>query len=157
MRWRNLLIPPGPDGDFRRGELYRPHLKACGKNFKVAEQSFIYSPEQLTVGDHVYVGFCTYLGNGPICLEDEVLIGNHVSITAANHLPQEGSYRFGGSKPEAIHIGKGTWIGAHACITAGVRIGRGCLIAAGSVVTRDVPDECTVAGVPARRLEQKLS
>lgn len=150
IKLRGLIVPSGPPGDARRGALYRPHLLSCGENFKVAEQSLIYSPEKLRAGDHVYVGFCTYLGNGPITLEDEVLIGNHVSITAANHLEKEQSFRFGGSELLDVRIGRGTWIGAHACIMAGVTLGAGCLVAAGAVVTKSYGDRVVLGGVPAK-------
>ena len=152
IKLRGFLIPSGPPGDARRGALYQPYLLSCGENFKVAEQAFIYSPEKLRAGDHVYVGFCTYLGNGPIVLEDEVLIGNHVSITAANHLEKNRSFRFGGSELKEVRIGRGTWIAAHACIMAGVTIGKGCLVAAGAVVTRDFGDRVVIGGVPAKAI-----
>lgn len=150
IKLRGLLVPSGPPGDARRGALYRPYLLSCGQNFKVAEQAFIYSPEKLRAGDHVYVGFCSYLGNGPISLGDEVLIGNHVSITAANHLEKDRSFRFGGSELAEVRIGRGTWIAAHACIMAGVTLGAGCLVAAGAVVTRSFGDRVVLGGVPAR-------
>ena len=150
IKLQGLFIPSGPPGDARRGALYRPHLLSCGENFKVAEQAFIYSPEKLRAGNHVYVGFCTYLGNGAITLEDEVLIGNHVSITAANHLERDRSFRFGGSELLDVRIGRGTWIGAHACIMAGVTLGAGCLVAAGAVVTKSHGERVVLGGVPAR-------
>ena len=151
------IIPSGPDGDLVRGRLYKPYLKKCGSNFKVAEGAFIYSPDRLEVGDNVYVGYCSYLGNGSIVLADEVLIGNHVSITPANHLVKDGSYRFGGSEYSEIRIGKGTWIAAHSCITAGVIVGSGCLVAAGAVITRSFPDNVIVAGVPAKVISNKIN
>ena len=152
IKLRGLLIASGPPGDAQRGALYRPYLRSCGENFKVAEQAFIYSPEKLDAGNHVYVGFCTYLGNGPITLGDEVLIGNHVSITAANHLEKDKSFRFGGSELKEVRIGRGSWIAAHACIMAGVSIGEGCLVAAGAVVTRDFGDRLVIGGVPAKAI-----
>jgi maltose O-acetyltransferase len=152
MQWRSLLIPPGPLGDRARGKLYETFLKRCGSNFKVAHQAFIYSPESLTVGDHVYIGFGSYIGNGTVTLHDEVLIGNHVSITAANHEAKNGSYRFGGSSYDPVVIGRGCWIGGHACILAGVTLGKGCLVAAGAVVTKSQGDHLVLGGVPARVL-----
>jgi len=155
FKMRAGFLPPSPDGDLGRGKLYKPFLKKCGSNFKVGEGAFIYSPDRLEVGDNVYIGYCSYLGNGSIFLDNEVLIGNHVSITPANHLNKNGSYRFGGSEYSEIRIGKGTWIAAHSCITAGVHIGTGSLVAAGAVVTKSFPDNVIIAGVPAKIMKSK--
>jgi len=154
MRFYNFFTPLGAHGDRARGRLYEKYIPSHGKNLKVAEQVLIYSPDKLSVGDNVYIGFCSYLGNGPIFLGDEVLIGNHVSITAANHLRKNNSYRFTGSELKSIEIGDGTWIAAHACITAGVSIGKGCLVGAGSVVTKSFGDNLLIAGSPARAIRE---
>ena len=150
LKFRYLLIPDGAHGDRKRGKLYEPYLKSFGKNFKVATNAFIYNPNCLSVGDNVYIGFNSYIGQGEVTLEDEVLIGNFVSITASNHLKKNNSFRFGGFESNPIVIGKGTWIAAHSCITAGVKIGKGCLIAAGSIVANSIErDNVLIAGVPA--------
>jgi maltose O-acetyltransferase len=153
MKLRNLLIPSGPAGDRARGRLYEPFLKSFGRNFKVAEQAFIFNPNGLTVGDDVYIGFGSYLGQGEISLEDETLIGDYVSITASNHLRKDGSFRFGGYESKAIRVGRGTWVGAHASLTAGIAIGAGCLVAAGAVVNKSFPENVVLGGVPARTLK----
>ena len=154
IKWSNLLIPDGPGGDKYRGLLYKPFLRKCGKNFKVASQAFIYNPQGLSAGDHVYIGFNTYLGQGNITLENEVLIGNGASLTASNHLKNGSSFRFGGYEPKDILVKEGAWIAAHAAIMAGVTIGKGAVVAAGAVVTKDVPDFSTVGGIPAKVIEQ---
>ena len=56
----------------------------------------------------------------------------------------------GYERDAGIEIGNHVWIGMHCCILKGVRIGRGAIVAAGSVVTRDLPENCLAAGVPAR-------
>lgn len=150
MKLKMVFIPDGPQGDRARGKLYEPFLKEHGENFKVASQAFIFNPNGLSVGDHVYIGFNSYLGQGEIQLEDEVLIGNFVSITASNHLIKECSFRFGGYEAKPIKIGKGSWLGAHSCITAGVEIGEACLVAAGAVVTKSFEKEFILGGVPAK-------
>ncbi|MDA9878099.1 acyltransferase [Luminiphilus sp.] len=146
----NIFIPDGPYGDAWRGRLMKPFLKSCGSNFKVASQAFIFNPAGLSVGDNVYIGFNTYLGQGEIHLEDEVLIGNGVSITASNHLKKNGSYRFSGFEPKMVTIKKGAWIAANSAILAGITVGTGACIGAGAVVTKDVPDDRVYVGIPAR-------
>ena len=145
-----LFIPDGPHGDRARGKLYEPYLKSFGENFKVGSQAFIFNPNGLSVGNHVYIGFNSYLGQGEIRLDDEVLIGNFVSLTASNHLMKGDSFRFGGYKAEPILIGSGTWLGAQSSITAGVTIGRSCLVATGAIVTKSFGDNNIIGGVPAK-------
>ena len=150
LKIKMIFIPDGPDGDRKRGRLYEPYLKSFGENLKVGSQAFIFNPNGLSVGNHVYIGFNSYLGQGEIELMDEVLIGNFVSITASNHLIKNGSFRFGGYHAEKIKIGRGTWIGAGASITAGVSIGASCLIASGAVVTKNFDDKLIIGGVPSK-------
>lgn len=154
IKWRMLFIADGPLGDRARGRLYEPYLKSYGENFKIGSQAFIFNPNGLSVGNHVYIGFNTYLGQGDIFLDDEVLIGNFVSITASNHLRKNSSFRFGGFEAKRIQIGVGTWIAAHSSITAGVTIGSGTLIAAGSVVTKSFGDNLIIGGIPAKEINK---
>lgn len=145
-----FLIPEGPQGDRLRGRAYQIFMKKCGRNFKVGTNAFIYSPEKLTAGDNVYVGFNSYLGQGEISLADEVLIGNFVSITPSNHQKKNESWRFGGSKENPINIGKGVWLAANSCITAGVNIGDGTVVGAGAVVTKSFGKNKVLIGIPAK-------
>lgn len=150
-----IEIPDGSYGDRERGRLYEPYLKDFGENFKVGSQAFIFNPNGLSVGDHVYIGFNSYIGQGEVELKDEVLIGNFVSITASNHLMKGDSFRFGGIKAEKIIIGRGTWIAAHASITAGVEIGSSCLVAAGAIVTKSIEENFKIiGGVPAKVISE---
>eukprot|EP01156_Anaeramoeba_ignava_P018333 Anaeramoba_ignava/a91425_4.p1 GENE.a91425_4~~a91425_4.p1 ORF type:complete len:162 (-),score=3.75 a91425_4:220-705(-) len=154
MKIMCLFIPDGPFGDSMRGKIWKPYIKQCGKNFKVASNAYIYNPNGLVVGDNVYIGFCTYLGQGEIILENEVIIGNHVSITASNHLRNNESYRFGGYESKTITIGSGSWIAAHSCVLAGSKIGNGCLVAAGSIVTNKCfENNLVIAGIPAKKIK----
>lgn len=150
IKIRMLFIPDGPHGDRKRGKLYEPYLKSCGTNFKIASQAFIFNPNQLSVGNNVYIGFNSYIGQGEVYLEDEVLLGNFVSITATNHLKKNDSFRFGGYSGKPIYIGKGVWVAANSCILSGVKIDDGALIAAGCVVTSDVKANSIYGGVPGK-------
>ena len=148
-----LFIPDGPFGDSSRGNLYKPFLQSCGDNLKIAANAFIFNPNELKVGNDVYIGFNSYLGQGKIELEDEVLIGNFVSITASNHLSKNDSYRFGGYEAKEILIKKGAWLAAHSSILAGVTVGSGALVAAGSVVTKDIENNSIYGGIPAKKIK----
>jgi maltose O-acetyltransferase len=154
MKWAFLFIPDGPSGDRMRGKLYQPFLKEYGDNFKVATAAFIFNPNGLSVGHHVYIGFGTYLGQGDITLDNQVLIGNFASITASNHLRKDGSYRFGGYEAKEVCIGRGTWLAAHSSVMAGVKVGEGCVVAAGAVVTKDFGDHLVIVGVPAKTIKE---
>ena len=61
------------------------------------------------------------------------------------------------SEPKAIYIGENVWIGERAIILKGVKIGNGAIISAGAIVTKDVPENCIVAGIPAKVIKEKVS
>jgi len=133
-----------------RGNLAKKVLAECGNNLKMSSRVNIYNPKKLHCGNNVYIGYSTYIGGGDVYLDDEVVIGPFCSIVAGNHTIKNDSYRFGPYDYGTIHIGKGTWLGSHVTITSNVKIGKCCLIAANSVVTKDVPDFAVVGGVPAK-------
>ncbi len=70
---------------------------------------------------------------------------------------KDGSYRYGPYDYGRIEIGHGSWLGGHVTVTSNVKIGKGCLIAAGSVVTKDIPDFSLAAGVPAKVIRTTCS
>lgn len=86
----------------------------------------------------------------PITLGDRVWIGHHAVLITTNHEIGTEWQRCGGWKPSPIVIGNGVWIGARVTVLPGVTIGQGAVVAAGSVVTKDVPPNTLVGGVPAK-------
>ena len=86
----------------------------------------------------------------PITLGNRVWIGHHVVLITTNHEVGTEQQRCGGWKPSPIVIGNGVWIGARVTILPGVTIGQGAVVAAGAVVTKDVPPNTMVGGVPAK-------
>ena len=85
---------------------------------------------------------------GGIFIGDGALIGHNVVLATLNHAMSP--HDRGTMIPAPIHIGKNVWIGSNATILPGVTIGDGAIVAAGAVVTRDVPENTIVGGVPAR-------
>ena len=106
------------------------------------------------LGNHVYANFnLTLVDDTQVTIGDYVMIGPNTLITTVNHpLSPAGRRRhLGQARPVAI--GRDVWIGGNCTILPGVTIGNNAVIAAGAVVTKDVPDNCVVAGVPARKIK----
>lgn len=101
------------------------------------------------IGKNVFINFdCTLLDLGGITIEDNVLIAPKVSILSEGH-PIASADRQS-LVPGHVHIKRNAWIGANASILPGVIIGANAIVAAGAVVTKDVPDNTIVGGVPAK-------
>ncbi len=108
------------------------------------------------VGD-VRIGRDTLIGLssaiiGPVMIGDKVILAQHVVVSGLNHAYQDTRIAIKDQpiEKEMITIGDGSWLGANVVVTAGVTIGRHCVVAAGSVVTKDIPDYSVAVGVPAR-------
>lgn len=103
--------------------------------------------------------YCVIQGNGGVKIGNNVLIAAHVCIFSANHVfsDPDRPIRSQGETREGVEIGSDVWIGAGAKILDSVWIGRGAVVAAGAVVTRDVPEFTVVGGVPARIMRKRGS
>jgi acetyltransferase-like isoleucine patch superfamily enzyme len=115
--------------------------------------------EGLVMGNHSNIGPYNYIGcSGKITIGNNVMLAPRVSIYAENHVfdnPNITIKAQGVAKMEVV-IEDDCWIAANAVILAGVRIGKGAVVAAGSVVNEDVPAYAVVAGVPARVIKSRL-
>jgi acetyltransferase-like isoleucine patch superfamily enzyme len=109
-------------------------------------------PGNLRLGRRCLVSRRCYLDlDGPVTLEDDVVLGHGVVVVTSVHRMGPATRRAGRvESAEPVLIGGGAWIGANAILLPGVRIGQGAVVAAGSVVRVDVPPNVVVAGVPAR-------
>jgi len=108
----------------------------------------------ITVGRAVFIGYeCAFSGHAAIDIADQVMIAHKVNLVTAGH-PVEPDKRRSFVTAEPISIDTNVWIGAAATILPGVHIGKDAVVAAGAVVTHDVPPATLVAGVPARVIRQ---
>jgi acetyltransferase-like isoleucine patch superfamily enzyme len=104
------------------------------------------------IGNNVFVNHgCSFLDLGGITIEDDVLIGPQVKLVTENH-PVDPSNR-NSLDLKSIVVKKNAWIGAGAVILPGVTIGENSIVAAGAVVTQDVPSNTIVGGVPAKHIK----
>jgi len=124
-------LPPGVT-------IYPPFFTDHGLNLELADRVFINQN-------------CTFYALADIIIGDDVLIGPNVSLITSEH-PVAPSQRRAYLLGKPIVIERGVWIAAGATIIGGVTIGENSVVAAGSVVTRDVPANALVAGNPARVL-----
>lgn len=116
-------------------------------------------PFQINVGTSTIIGKnvfinsdCTFLDLGGITIEDDVLIGPKVSLLTEGHPIEPEKRKSLFAKP--ILIKKNAWIGAGAIILPGVTIGENSIVAAGAVVSKDVPDNVVVGGIPAKIIKE---
>ena len=137
-------------------EINRVFSELIGK--KVDDTFFIIPPfysdfgENISIGKNVFVNHaCTFMDRGGITIEDNVLIGPKVNLITTNHPINPADRRATISKP--IVIKKGAWIGVGATILPGVTVGENAIVAAGAIVSKDVPENSIVGGVPAKFLK----
>jgi acetyltransferase-like isoleucine patch superfamily enzyme len=153
----------------RRSIIYRPMLVVGGSNISIGHRSAIrefsrletiaqtgnaWTP-RLKIGNEVNIEQGVHI----VC-HCEVTIGDRVSITpycvivdTEHPFDEPGHGKIGArlpTQPSYVRIGEGSFIGAHSVVLPNVTIGRFCVIGAGSVVSRDVPDYAVAAGSPAR-------
>lgn len=134
------------------------------RRFSLGQKSVVesYSCINNAVGD-VIIGDYTRVGLhntiiGPVTIGNHVNLAQGITVTALNHNFSEADKRIDeqGVSTGQVVIGDDVWIGANAVVLPNVSIGRHCVIAAGAVVTKDVPDGCVVAGVPAKIIKRLL-
>lgn len=130
------LIGKEVDETFR---MFLPFTSDFGKN--------------ITVGKNVFINSgCRFQDQGAIFIGDNANIGHNVVLATLDHgvLPEDRNNLY----PAPITIGNNVWIGANVTVLKGVTIGDNSIIAAGAVVTKDVPKNYIVGGVPAKLIKE---
>ena len=142
---------------------------SIGSGFHAGRQVFIYGKSHVKIGRNFYIGRFSEIGCD-VDIGDHVMFANYVSLVGKydHHYEKPGvpircapqirdaQYDWKGLD-ERIVIGDDVWVGYRAVIMSGVKIGAGSIIAAGSVVTKDVDPMSIYAGVPARKVGPRFS
>lgn len=137
-----------------------------GNNFSLGRNSIIECTgvirelgESLVIGENVGIAANAFIAmRGKIIIGDDTIMGPGVSIHAENHEFKDihTPIRLQGANRKGIIIGKDCWIGSKVVILDGVTIGNNVVIAAGAVVTKDIPDHAIAGGVPAKVIKYRI-
>lgn len=140
-----------------RSAIAKRCLDFAGKDVNIESGANFGTGRDISLGDYSGLGINCKV-RGPLTIGRDVMMGPDVIIYTENHetartdIPMRGQ---GSTTPRHVVIGDDVWIGARVIILPGVTIGRGCIIAAGAVVTHDIPEFTVVAGVPAKPVKDR--
>ncbi|EJT6151360.1 TPA: acyltransferase [Clostridium perfringens] len=130
-------------------------LESCGSNVNIYPKSEFSS--RVEIGDNSDIGYKARL-NGKVIIGKDVIMGPEVIVYTTNHITDnvEIAIKYqGNTKENPVKIGDGCWIGSRVIILPGINIGKGAVVAAGSVVTKDVENYMVVGGNPARVIKNR--
>ena len=131
-------------------------FRRFGKGVNIEPKVIFYKISESEIGDHSGIGMGSFIGI--VKIGRDVMIGEQLMAISQNHefsdtnIPMR---KQGWQKDEPIVIEDDVWVGARVTILPGVTIGKGAIVGAASVVTRDVPPYAVVAGNPAKKIGQR--
>ena len=135
----------------RRKELLGELLGSVGENAYIEPNFFCDYGYNIKVGDNFFANYeCIILDVCEVKIGSDVLLGPRVSIFTACHPLDPETRRSGLEYGRPVEIGDNVWIGGNSVINPGVKIGRNAVIGSGSVVTKDIPENCVAVGNPCR-------
>jgi acetyltransferase-like isoleucine patch superfamily enzyme len=153
-----LRIFPGPEGLLLRQLFYKLMFKKNAGGLLIYPSVYIIFCRRIAVGQRVAVNVNTYIdGRGGLTIGDHVLIGPNCVLGTAEHTFDDLKTPIYKQpvKMAPITIGNDVWLGANVFVRGGVTIGDGSVVAAGTVVTKDVPPGCIFGGVPGKVLRYR--
>lgn len=140
-----------PGLEERREEMLRGLLGKTGKNFLIEQPFLCDYGYNIGIGENFYANVnCVILDEAAVTFGDNVFIGPNCAFYTAAHPLDAGQRRLGLEFARPISVGSDVWIGGNVVVLPGVTIGDGCIIGAGSVVTRDIPAGFLAFGNPCR-------
>ena len=163
-RWYIRLLAPLYQHRGKHSVIHRyvrmdtpPYRRFCLGDYSVVESFACINNAvgDVMIGDHTRIGLHNTI-IGPVSIGNHVNLAQGITVTALNHNFEDTEKRIDeqGVSTTPVVIDDDVWIGANAVILPGVHIGNHCVVAAGAVVTKDVPPHSLVGGVPAKIMKQ---
>lgn len=149
----------GKKGLLIRYVLFKKLAKNCGDNISIHSGVYLFNVQNMSVGNNVSIHPMSYMdATGNIFIGNDVSIAHGVTImsTTHNYDDQNIAIKDHPISLMSVTIMDNVWIGAKATILAGIKIESGCIIGATAVVTKDVPANFIVGGVPAKKISERL-
>ena len=141
-----------------RSALCRRMFMYCGKNVNIRHGVYFSRGDKISIGDNSGIGENSFIGQGAeIYIGRDVMMAREAMFITGSHDYKDKNtlLREQPGKNLPIRVGDDVWIGARVIIMGGVTVGKGAVIAAGAVVTRDVPEYTVAGGVPAREIGKR--
>lgn len=134
----------------------------CGPDVQLSPTLSLRNAERITIGARSRIGddCALWAGDhtGRITIGEDCLFGPQVYVTASNYRTSPGVPMYAQPKDERdVVVGDDCWLGARVIVLAGVTLGSGCVVGAGSVVTRSLPPGAIAVGVPARVVKSRVT
>lgn len=150
----NSILPHIPFWTLRRFFLKRLHL-GIGEGSFIMRKNYLMQPSQISIGSHSHVNRgCVLDARAPITIGNSVSISHNVSLMTGGHDHQSKTFQ---GRYLPIVIEDYAWIGVGATILQNVTVGKGAVVCAGAVVTKDVPPYAIVGGVPAKKIGERTA
>lgn len=147
------MLPPEEEN--KREALINGILGKVGENAHIEAPFHCDYGKNIEVGKNFFVNYnCTILDVGKVVIGDNVMFAPNVSIYTAGHPVHPDSRNTGYEYGIAITIGDNVWIGGNVIINPGVTIGNNVVIGAGSIVTKDIPDNVIAVGSPCKVIRE---
>ena len=133
------------DKENERKEIIKKYFKKTGENFRIKQKNLFLNGSNISIGENFYTNYNSIImDTAEISIGDNFIAGPNLTIVNTTFKKEENNeYKL---KDLPIKIGNNVWIGGNVTIIGGISIGNNCVIGAGSIISKDIPDNCIVVG-----------
>lgn len=156
--FEHYRMTKGKKGLLIRYILLKTLGKSIGENVSIHSGVYMFNVEELSIGDNVSIHPMSYIeAKGGVTISSDISIAHGVTILSVNHIFSDPllPIKDQGIVYKETKIESDVWIGAKASILAGVTVGKGSVIAAGAVITKDIEEYVVVAGIPGKIISKR--